>query len=49
MSSLKHVCVIAVIKDFGKYVGADNKLVQGLIRTAKKNGERLSDRRNDRP
>jgi len=30
-----------VIKDFGKYIGADSKLVQGLIRTAKKNGERL--------
>lgn len=30
-----------VIKDFGKYIGADNKQVQGLIRTAKKNGERL--------
>lgn len=30
-----------VIKDFGKYIGADTKQVQGLIRTAKKNGERL--------
>lgn len=32
---------LAVIKDFGKYIGADNKQVQALIRTAKKNGERL--------
>ena len=33
--------VFAVIKDFGKYIGADTKQVQGLIKTAKKNGERL--------
>ena len=31
----------AVIKDFGKKVGADNKQVQGLVRLAKKNGEKL--------
>lgn len=30
-----------VIKDFGKKVGADNKQVQGLVRLAKKNGEKL--------
>ena len=36
-----HCLCHAVIKDFGKYIGADNKQVQGLIRTAKKNGERL--------
>ena len=31
----------AVIKEFGKSIGADNKQVQGLIRLAKKNGEKL--------
>ena len=31
----------AVIKDFGKRVGADGKQVQGLVRLAKKNGEKL--------
>ena len=31
----------AVIKDFGKNVGVDNKQVQGLIRLAKQNGEKL--------
>jgi hypothetical protein len=31
----------AVIKDFGKQIGADGKQVQGLIRLAKKNGEKL--------
>lgn len=30
-----------VIKDFGKQIGVDNKQVQGLIRLAKKNGEKL--------
>lgn len=30
-----------VIKDFGKQIGADNKQIQGLIRLAKKNGEKL--------
>ena len=30
-----------VIKEFGLKVGADNKQVQGLIRLAKKNGEKL--------
>lgn len=30
-----------VIKDFGKQIGADIKQVQGLIRLAKKNGEKL--------
>jgi hypothetical protein len=33
--------VPTVIKDFGKQIGADNKQVQGLIRLAKKNGEKL--------
>ena len=31
----------AVIKDFCKQLGADGKQVQGLIRLAKKNGEKL--------
>lgn len=31
----------AVIKDFCKQLGADSKQVQGLIRLAKKNGEKL--------
>jgi hypothetical protein len=30
-----------VIKDFCKQIGADNKQIQGLIRLAKKNGEKL--------
>ncbi|KAK9839792.1 hypothetical protein WJX81_002061 [Elliptochloris bilobata] len=30
-----------VIKDFGKNVGVDSKQVQGLIRLAKQNGEKL--------
>lgn len=30
-----------VIKDFCKQIGADTKQVQGLIRLAKKNGEKL--------
>mmetsp|Transcript_53509 Transcript_53509/g.116882 ORF Transcript_53509/g.116882 Transcript_53509/m.116882 type:complete len:144 (+) Transcript_53509:122-553(+) len=30
-----------VIKDFGKLLGVDNKQVQGVIRLAKKNGEKL--------
>lgn len=30
-----------VIKDFGKQIGVDIKQVQGLIRLAKKNGEKL--------
>lgn len=30
-----------VIKDFCKQIGADNKQVQGVIRLAKKNGEKL--------
>lgn len=30
-----------IIKDFGKQIGADGKQVQGLIRLAKKNGEKL--------
>lgn len=30
-----------VIKEFGKSIGADSKQVQGLIRLAKKNGEKL--------
>ena len=34
-------CWCAVIKDFGKNVGVDNKQVQGLIRLAKQNGEKL--------
>jgi hypothetical protein len=41
-SSQNRSCLLpAVIKDFGKYIGADTKQVQGLIKTAKKNGERL--------
>ena len=31
----------AVIKSFGQRIGADNKQVQGLVRLAKKNGEKL--------
>ena len=31
----------AVIKEFGKSIGVDTKQVQGLIRLAKKNGEKL--------
>lgn len=31
----------AVIKDFCKLLGVDNKQVQGVIRLAKKNGEKL--------
>ena len=31
----------AVIKTFGGQIGADQKQVQGLIRLAKKNGEKL--------
>lgn len=31
----------AVIKDFCKQLGVDNKQVQGVIRLAKKNGEKL--------
>ena len=31
----------SVIKEFGKSIGVDNKQVQGLIRLAKKNGEKL--------
>lgn len=30
-----------VIKEFGKNIGAEQKQVQGLIRLAKKNGEKL--------
>ncbi|KAL3150061.1 hypothetical protein ABBQ38_013409 [Trebouxia sp. C0009 RCD-2024] len=30
-----------VIKSFGQRIGADNKQVQGLVRLAKKNGEKL--------
>eukprot|EP00877_Chromochloris_zofingiensis_P003997 jgi/Chrzof1/13599/Cz08g03220.t1 len=30
-----------VIKDFCKQIGVDNKQVQGVIRLAKKNGEKL--------
>ena len=30
-----------VIKEFGKSIGVDTKQVQGLIRLAKKNGEKL--------
>lgn len=30
-----------VIKEFGKNIGAESKQVQGLIRLAKKNGEKL--------
>lgn len=30
-----------VIKSFGKRIGADNKQVQGLVRLAKQNGEKL--------
>ena len=33
--------LFAVIKEFGKRVGADNKQVQGLVRLAKSNGEKL--------
>ena len=31
----------SVIKEFGKSIGVDTKQVQGLIRLAKKNGEKL--------
>jgi hypothetical protein len=31
----------AVIKDFCKQLGVDNRQVQGVIRLAKKNGEKL--------
>lgn len=31
----------AVIKEFGKNIGAEQKQVQGLIRLAKQNGEKL--------
>lgn len=31
----------AVIKDFCRQLGADGKQMQGLIRLAKKNGEKL--------
>ncbi len=31
----------AVIKTFGAQIGAEQKQVQGLIRLAKKNGEKL--------
>jgi hypothetical protein len=31
----------AVIKDFCKQIGVETKQVQGLIRLAKKNGEKL--------
>ena len=31
----------AVIKSFGAQIGAEQKQVQGLIRLAKKNGEKL--------
>ena len=30
-----------VIKEFGKQIGVDIKQVQGLVRLAKKNGEKL--------
>lgn len=30
-----------IIGDFCKYIGADNKVRQGLIRIAKKNGSKL--------
>ena len=40
-SSDARVCAVAVIKDFCKQLGADTKQAQGLIRTAKKNGEWL--------
>ena len=33
--------VCAVIKNFGSQIGADGRQVQGLIRLAKKNGEKL--------
>lgn len=33
--------VPAVIKAFGANIGADSKQVQGLIKLAKKNGEKL--------
>ncbi len=37
-----HCCILpAVIKDFCKQLGVDNKQVQGVIRLAKKNGEWL--------
>ncbi len=40
-SSEEGVVLGTVIKDFGKNVGVDNKQVQGLIRLAKQNGEKL--------
>lgn len=38
-----NICFLlhAVIKDFCKQIGVDNKQVQGVIRLAKKNGEKL--------
>ena len=36
-----HCAWCAVIKSFGKRIGADNKQVQGLVRLAKQNGEKL--------
>ncbi len=39
--SLVHLLLPAVIKDFCKQLGVDNKQVQGVIRLAKKNGEKL--------
>jgi hypothetical protein len=36
-----HCVCRAVIKTFGVQIGADQKQVQGLIRLAKKNGEKL--------
>lgn len=35
------LCMPAVIKEFCKTLGVDNKQVQGVIRLAKKNGEWL--------
>jgi hypothetical protein len=41
-AALCHICPLpAVIKDFCKQLGVDNKQVQGVIRLAKKNGEKL--------
>jgi hypothetical protein len=34
-------CMLAVIKEFCKTLGVDNRQVQGVIRLAKKNGEWL--------
>ena len=36
----KYLCAV-VIKSFGKRIGADGKQVQGLVRLAKQNGEKL--------